>query len=121
MIVTNLSQFYSSPVCKAPLGSSDHSIVFWQPNRVRVSKATRSNANKFPLPRMPESALCAFGRWVSTQDWADVFSHTSISDCVLAFTAKVNSTVDLFFPLKMVRSHPNDKPWMTPHIKDLIL
>ena len=21
----------------------------------------------------------------------------------------------------MVRSHPNDKPWMTPHIKDLIL
>ena len=64
--------------------------------------------------------LCAFGRWVSTQDWADVFSHTSISDCVLAFTVKVNSTVDLFFPIKMVRSHPNDKPWMTPHIKDLI-
>ena len=121
LIVTNLSQFYSSPECKAPLGSSDHSIVFWQPNRVCVSKATRSNANKFPLRRMPESALCAFGRWVSTQDWADVFSHTSISDCVLAFTAKVNSTVDLFFPLKIVRSHPNDKPWMTPHIKDLIL
>ena len=58
---------------------------------------------------------------MSTQDWDDVFSHTSISDYVLAFTAKVNSTVDLFFPLKMVRSHPNDKPWMTPHIKDLIL
>ena len=58
---------------------------------------------------------------MSTQDWADVFSHISISDCVLAFTAKVNSTVDLFFPLKMVRSHPKDKPWMTPHIKDLIL
>ena len=70
---------------------------------------------------MPESALCAFGRWVSTQDWADVFSHTSISDCVLAFTAKVNSTVDLFFPLKMVPSHPNDKPWITRHMKDLIL
>ena len=49
LIVTNLSQFYSSPECKAPLGSSDHSIVFWQPNRVCVSKATRSNANKFPL------------------------------------------------------------------------
>ena len=76
---------------------------------------------KSPLRRMPESALCAFGRWVSTQDRADVFSHTSISDCVLAFTAKVNTTVDLFFPLKIVRSHPNDKPWMTPHIKDLIL
>ena len=121
MIVTNLSQFYSSPECKAPLGSSDHSIVFWQPNRACISKATRSiNANKFPLRRMPESALCAFGRWVSAQDWADVFSHTSISECVLAFTAEVNSTV-LFFPLKMVRSHPNDKPWMTPHIKDLIL
>ena len=70
---------------------------------------------------MPESALRAFGRWVSTQDWVDVFSHTSVSDCVLAFTAKVNSAVDLFFPLKMVRSHPNDKPWMTPHVKDLIL
>ena len=28
LIVTNLSQFYSSPQCKAPLGSSDHSTVF---------------------------------------------------------------------------------------------
>ena len=31
---------------------------------------------------------------MSTQDWTDVFSHTSISDCVFAFTVKVNSTVN---------------------------
>ena len=70
---------------------------------------------------MSESALCAL--W-EVGEYSRLgrcfFSHIYFWLCP-CFTAKVNSTVDLFFPLKMVRSHPNDKPWMTPHIKDLIL
>ena len=117
---TNLAQFYLPPECNAPLGSSDHSTVLLRPNHRYTPKAFPSTTKKISLRRMPESAICAFGRWISRQDWVDVLSHSSISDCVVAFTAKLNSAVDIFFPSKKVKLHSNDKPWMSPHVKDLI-
>ena len=38
LIITNLYQLYQSPHILAPLGSSDHNIVHWQPSNDRTNK-----------------------------------------------------------------------------------
>ena len=37
-----------------------------------------------------------------------------------SFTRTLNAAIDNFFPVKTIRSHPTDKPWITGRIKQLI-
>ena len=39
---------------------------------------------------------------------------------VLSFTNDLSTAIDNFFPVKTIRFHPTDKPWITGHIKQLI-
>ena len=76
------------------------------------------------MRRFPESALNAFGRWVSAHSW---FAHTCAVDYLpvdsltTSFSDDLCNAINIYFPAKSVKIHPTDKPWMSAEIKSLIL
>ena len=63
----------------------------------------------------------AFGRWASTHDWfRDLELNPNADSLAFSFTKDLNEAIDRIFPLKKVSLHWNDKPWITPAIKQLI-
>ena len=68
-----------------------------------------------------EHALNAFRHWVGSRDWfANVDPDSSVDILAEHFTLQVLNPIDLHFPLKQVKVHETDKPWITPYIKDLV-
>ena len=122
LIITNLWQLYQSPHILAPLGSSDHNIVYWQPSNDRTNKEkSRVKSTKQLIRHYPRSGTDAFGRWASTHDWFGELEPNPAADSLAAsFTKDLNEAIDRIFPQKKVSLHRNDKPWITPTIKQLI-
>ena len=122
LIITNLHTLYYKPRILAPLGSGDHSIVLWLP--IAKNSTSRENITK-PMKRLvrryPQSQVNAFGRWLCKHNWfSDVGHNPSADEMAISFSYELTSAHDRFFPLKSVKCHYSDKPWMTPSIKQLI-
>ena len=57
----------------------------------------------------------------STNVWLNATGeNSSVDNLTESFTSQVTNAIDRFFPLKHVKIHPTDKPWITPYIKQLI-
>ena len=122
LIITNLHTLYDKWRILAPLGSGDHSIVLWLP--IAKDSTSRENITK-PMKRLvrryPLSQVNAFGRWLCTHNWfSDVGPSPSADEMAISFSYHFTSAHDRSFPLKSVKCHYSDKPWMTPSIKQLI-
>ena len=46
--------------------------------------------------------------------------HHPMRWCYPLLNNDLNAAIDNFFPVKTIRFHPTDKPWITGHIKQLI-
>ena len=57
---------------------------------------------------------------VYSQWFSGLGPSPSSDEIVLSFTNDLNTAIDNFFPVKTIRFHPTDKPWITGHIKQLI-
>ena len=63
----------------------------------------------------------AFGKWASTYDWFGKLKPNPTTDSLaLSFMNCLTETIHRIFPQKKVTRHQNDKPWITPTIKQLI-
>ena len=69
---------------------------------------------------MPDSAIRSFGRWISSCDWAEVMNSSDVNEKCDIFLHTLRSSIETHFPLRKVKFHPSEKPWMTPRIKGLI-
>ncbi|XP_063966680.1 uncharacterized protein LOC135156863 [Lytechinus pictus] len=117
-ILTNLSDYYREVVVTSPLGSSDHNVVTWIPKDVfpRKPNVTRKRILR---PIRDSDARC-FGRWISDQSWSNVHDAPDTQAKCDEFYSILQQGLETFFPLKTVRVHPRDKPWITPEVKSLI-
>ena len=119
LIVTNMHNLYSSLTIHAPLGSSDHNIVFWQP--IALRQPSRIESPKRLVRHYPRSGIEAFGRWVGTHDWfADFGFSSSVDDLASSFTTQLVDAINRIFPVKTIKLHATDKPWITPELKLMI-
>ena len=120
LILTDLSKHYDKSIVSANLGTSDHSSDHWRPKTSRTTHVNKTQ--KHSVRRFPELSINAFGRWVSSHQWfTRPDSTSSINSMTESFNNDLNEAIDTFFPLKSVKLHPTDKPWMTSRIKQLIL
>ena len=120
LIVTNLHNLYSSPTIHALLGSSDHNIVFWQPSLAH-RQSPLVNPPKRLVRHYPRSGIDAFGRWVTTHDWfTDLGPSPSVDDLVSSFITQLIDAIDRILPVKTIKLHGTDKPWITPELKLMI-
>jgi hypothetical protein len=67
----------------------------------------------------PEN-LSALGLKMNLEDWEKVYSEWDVDDKVSVFISIVICMLDETIPVRTVRAHCTDKPWMTPNIKALI-
>jgi len=120
LIITNMQNLYENPSALAPLGSSDHNIVHWRPRTV-IKEPSHDKPMKRQVRRYPQSGMDALGRWLSTHNWfGDLDSNASVDDLTTSFTIQLTDAIDRIFPVKSIKIHKTDKPWMTPQIKLLI-
>ena len=61
-----------------------------------------------------------FCRCITSHSWSEILDAPNTTDKADAFYATVQEAIDIHFPTKVVRLHPQDKLWITPEIKDLI-
>ena len=121
LIVTNLHRLYNEPSIIAPLGTSDHNVVKWTLSASGSVRSHGKNTSKKHVRRFPQSARDAFGRWCNNHTWfAGVKNPESCSELASSFSQDLSSAIDRIFPIKMVKIHFTDKPWMTPSLKQLI-
>ena len=107
----------------APLSTLDHNIVHWLP----LTKDAINTLTPKPKPikhlvrRYPRSGIEVFGRWACSKNWFDELSDNPGTDeLVTSFSSQVTNALNNIFPLKTVKLHHTDKPWITPSIKQLI-
>ena len=111
---------YSSPTIHAPLGSSDHNIVLWQPS-LALRQPLRTKSLKRLVRHYPRSGIDAFGIWVTTHDWfTDFGPSSSVEDLAFSFTTQLTDAINRRFPVKTIKLHATDKPWITPELKLMI-
>ena len=105
-----------------PLGKSDHSMVYVQPTyRTCVQRLpiTTRSFRKWS-PEASEALRDCF----DVTEWAllleeedmDIYMDRRVS----TITDYINFCRDTVIPVRTVRCYPNNKPWITSDIKDLL-
>ena len=111
LIVANLHELYNERSIIAPLGRSDHNVVKWTPSASGPAPSHGKSISKKHVPRFPQSAGDAFGRWCNNHTWfADVENLRSCSELACSFSQDLSSAIDQIFPTQMVKIHCSDKP-----------
>ena len=57
---------------------------------------------------------------LNNENWNEIFTAHDIDLKVKLFTQTLLNILDETVPVRKIRMHPGDKPWMTPYIKSEI-
>ena len=92
------------------------------PNDKTNEEKRQVKSTKHLVRRYPRSGIDASGGWASTHDWyRDLELNPTADSLALSFTKDLNEVINnRIFPHKKVSLHWNDKPWITPAIKQFI-
>lgn len=114
-ILTNMSDLFDSVIHLPPLGRSDHQCLLMQPKmQVKLKATTRE------VRSMKPGNLANLTIQLNKESWEEVFNALDLDRKVVVFTKILNSILDATMPVKKIRMHPSDRPWMTPRIKSAI-
>ena len=119
LMYANIKEAYSASPLPA-LGKADHNLVLLQPSykaRVRMYPITTRSFRKWT----PEAEM-ALRDCFRTTDW-DVLQGGQcggIDEVTNCTTDYINFCMDAVVPVKTVKCYPNNKPWITSHIKGLL-
>ena len=114
----HLDSYYVPPLISAPLGSSDLNSILWSP---RNYEKGNNHCVRKPMRRFPESGKSSFGLWAGHKNWfSDCGTNPTADELAVSLIFDVTQSMSLHFPIKYVKCHPTDKPWITPQIKQLI-
>ena len=114
--LSTLLPYYES-IILPPVASSDHSSVLLQPTgkptpslpTMRFHKRDSRASNKRHL-------IVALENFNWTPIMRLNFCEYQLED----FQTVIDDAIDSYLPIVSVNKHPNDKPWITPLIKDTI-
>ena len=96
---------------------SDHCTIVWSSKVQLQPQKVSKRINVRPLK---SSSLLAFKQFIQEHNWSDVLSSTNVNYKVNSFLEEVSDMVDIFFPLKSIKVHEDDKPYINGRIKHLI-
>ena len=119
LVSTNMHGFYADSQHFPPFGLSDHHTVTVEAKE----RAGSRQAPKFVLKRdKRKSRRAELGRYFGTMDWQTLFSSANCCQDMLDILHNVIHTgLNILMPVRKVRVNTSDVPWMTPHLKSLIL
>ena len=111
-ILTNMSDLYDKVLHLPPIGRSDHQCLLLAPKtRQKIPPVSRKHRQIKP------EKLNALKLKMNLEDWEAVYSESDVDDKVSAINFIITRMLDDTIPVRTVRVHSTDKPWMTPNIK----
>ena len=66
---------------------------------------------------MPDSKIIQYGKYISLQNWSEIYQESRVNLKVQAFHNILRDGYDKLFPEKTVSFTPHDKKWFTPSLK----
>ena len=120
LIITNMYQIYdhNSVHSIPPFGLSDHNGVLLRPK----ARYPNSNSSRKTLMRRDThpSRKYELGRYLSSIHWPFLEDVESCEVKLQLLVDLITVGVDTIMPLKRIKLHVNDPPWVTSDFKELI-
>ncbi|KAM3624257.1 uncharacterized protein V6R79_021176 [Siganus canaliculatus] len=107
------------PVTLPPLGSADHHTILllpaYSPVIRRVKKVTRT------IKQWTQEGIMALQGCLESTNWSSLLSPSDdIDDQVDVVSSYINFCEENIIPSKTVTIFPNNKPWVTKELKEII-
>ena len=117
-IFTNIKHWYNPPTLLPALGNSDHQTVLVTPLE---SPPASGGFYKFVRSRGGgQNGRCMLFQAIKNINWSPLLNLTSCEDMVTCFYDTVLPLLDHFLPWVERTRYSTDKPWVTPHFRQLI-
>ena len=120
LVLTNQPDLYdiNSVQILPPFGLSDHNVVIVHP----TTRAPREGPSRRTLSKRDTRASrkSELGRFLASIDWSVVSEASNCEAKLVLFTDFIKIGLDHLMPVKHVRLHLNDPPWVTERFKNLI-
>ena len=116
---TNLCDYFSAPISLPPFGLSDHVTVFMGSGTRDNSKPKRKiikSRDKRP------SKVESVGRFLIGVPWSSLLSPAqSCEEKLSILTGVINFGLDTIMPVRSIKVHETDRPWVYAQLKQLIV
>ena len=116
-VFSSLSKYYNDALILPPVGLSDHSCVILQPSNIQPATLPTTRVKKRICKAANKRVL--FSSLKST-NWNLLYCTTACEDQFNLFHSKITKIINACLPVRSIKLHPTDKPWMTAEIKDAI-
>ena len=101
----------------APIGSSDHCTVFWNPSNTGAKNVTF----KKKVRKLTKSNTARFANLVCSTDWLSLLkSFDDVNDAAYHFQNSLFSIFDHCFPERIIRRRSNNPEWVKDSLRLLI-
>ena len=125
-ILTTMSKWYQKPICLPPLdpdpfsnGSpSDHMMPLMIPISTLNNRPARTK-RKVVIRPLPDSGLSTFDKWISGHSWENVYKAETAHTKADIFQKELLEALNKYLPEKSMTFSSDDRPWMTPELKNL--
>ena len=115
-VYTNLSFYYESTILP-PIGSSDHRSILLQPLRNEIPSVPTIRTQRRECKASNKRALIYT---LENTNWTPIYRLNSCEKQLEVFQSMISSAINFCLPMRSVKTHPRDKPWITPDIKSCI-
>ena len=115
-VYTNLSFYYESTILP-PIGSSDHRSILLQPLRNEIPSVPTIRTQRRECKASNKRALIST---LENTNWTPIYRLNSCEKQLEVFQSMISSAINFCLPMRSVKTHPRDKPWITPDIKSCI-
>jgi len=116
-IYTSLKDWYELPVVLPNIGRSDHSAVLM----TQKQRLTHGGEDVTVVVRSQDAngraLLC---QTITEYDWASLYRMDTCEEMTQAFYGTVTGLVNYYLPLRTVKRHSTDKPWVSDQFRHLI-
>ena len=117
-IWTNMVEVYTSPVTISELGTSDHSMVLWEP---KCNKSVDTGKLIYVTVRcMGPNEKETFAKALSAIKWEALYRLETCEEQYAYYQTIIDKLMQMCFPTKMVSRHTSDKPWITDRFRSLV-
>ena len=116
-VYSTLSQYYLNAQILPPIGMSDHSCILISP--CNCTPKSYPTTHVFKRLSRPSNKL-SLSTSLSSNNWTSLYRATSIHDKFDWLSATISENINIHLPLRSVKSHPMDKPWMNANITEAI-
>ena len=118
-IFTNLGDYFFYPILLPPFGLSDHATVYMGSSARSASKPKHKiikSRDKRP------SKVNSVGRYLLEIPWSSLLSSDQSCEGELSLlTEVINYGLNTIMPVRSIKIHETDRPWVSTHLKQLII